>query len=90
MSASVRPLTRVDLPEAQRIVRRAFGTFLGARDLDAFWADFDYVYGRFGAEHVASFGAELDGANHRIISFKPPGVVNLSRSKKSLGACSLM
>jgi GNAT superfamily N-acetyltransferase len=62
MSASVRPLTRADLPEAQRIVRRAFGTFLGAPDLDAFWADFDYVYGRFGAEHVASFGAELDGA----------------------------
>jgi hypothetical protein len=61
MSAAVRPLTRADLPEAQRIVRRAFGTFLGAPDLDTFWTDFDYVFGRFGAEHVASFGAELDG-----------------------------
>ena len=61
MSVSVRPLTEADLPEAQRIVRRAFGTFLGAPDLDTFWTDFDYVYGRYGAEHVASFAAELDG-----------------------------
>src|SRR5690242_2294006 len=61
MSATVRPLARTDLPEAQRIVRRAFGTFLGAPDLDTFWTDFDYVYGRFGGEHVASFAAELDG-----------------------------
>src|SRR5271154_4535741 len=62
MSVSVRPLTRADLPEAQRILRRAFGTFLGAPDLDNFWTDFDYVYGRFGAEHIASFAAEHDGA----------------------------
>jgi predicted N-acetyltransferase YhbS len=61
MSATIRPLTSADLPEAQRIVRRAFGTFLGAPDLDTFWTDFDYVYGRFSAEHVASFGAQLDG-----------------------------
>jgi predicted N-acetyltransferase YhbS len=61
MSVTVRPLTEADLPEAQRIMRRAFGTFMGAPDLDTFWTDFDYVYGRFGAEHVASFAAELDG-----------------------------
>lgn len=61
MSVTVRPLTRADLPEAQRIVRRAFATFLGRPDLDTFWTDFDYVYGRFGAEHVVSFAAELDG-----------------------------
>jgi GNAT superfamily N-acetyltransferase len=60
MSVKVRPLTKADLPEAQRIVRRAFGTFLGAPDLETFWTDFDYVHGRFGAEHVASFAAELD------------------------------
>jgi hypothetical protein len=39
--ADVRPLTERDLSEAQRIVRRAFGTFLGAPDLDNFWTDFD-------------------------------------------------
>jgi GNAT superfamily N-acetyltransferase len=34
---------------------------LGAPDPENFWADRDYVYGRFGAEHVAGFAAELDG-----------------------------
>lgn len=40
---AVRRLGEGDLPEAQRIVRRAFGTFLEAPDLDSFWTDFDYV-----------------------------------------------
>jgi hypothetical protein len=59
---NTRPLAEHDLPEAQRIVRRAFGTFLGAPDLDTFWTDFDYVYGRFGAEHTVAFAADADGA----------------------------
>jgi GNAT superfamily N-acetyltransferase len=50
-----------DLPEAARIVRVAFGTFIGAPDPETFWADRDYVYGRQRAAHVASFGATLDG-----------------------------
>jgi GNAT superfamily N-acetyltransferase len=54
----IRALTEADLPEAQRIVRVAFGTFLGAPDPEHFWTDFDYVYGRFGAEHTAAFAAE--------------------------------
>jgi GNAT superfamily N-acetyltransferase len=62
MSAIVRPMTQSDLPAARRISRIAFGTFLGAPDPENFWADRDLVYGRFGAEHVASFAAELDGA----------------------------
>ena len=61
MSAIIRPLTEGDLPTARRILRTAFGTFLGAPDLENFWADRDLVYGRFGAEHVASFAAEVDG-----------------------------
>ncbi len=61
MSALIRPLTRADLPEARHICCTAFGTFLGAPDPENFWADRDYVHGRFGAEHVASFAAELDG-----------------------------
>jgi len=64
---AVRPLAERDLPEAQRIVRTAFGTFFGAPDLDSFWTDFDYVYGRHGAEHTASFaideGGRLAGSN---------------------------
>ena len=59
--AVIRALAERDLPQAQRIVRRAFAAFLGAPDPENFWTDFDYVYGRFGAEHVASFAAEQDG-----------------------------
>src|SRR5262249_10568914 len=63
----IRPLTEHDLAAARRILRIAFGTFLGAPDPENFWADLDYVYGRFAAEHVASFAAEADselvGAN---------------------------
>jgi GNAT superfamily N-acetyltransferase len=50
-----------DLPEAERIFRVAFGTFVGAPDSDVFWADRDYVYGRHRAPHVAAFGATIDG-----------------------------
>jgi hypothetical protein len=59
--ASIRPLAEGDLSEAQRIVRHAFATFLGVTDLENFWTDFDYVYGRFGAEHTAAFAAEQAG-----------------------------
>lgn len=57
----VSKLQEKDLPEAARIVRLAFGTFLGAPDPETFWTDRDYVYGRQPAAHVASFGATLDG-----------------------------
>ena len=50
--AIIRPLAEADLPAAQRIVRTAFGTFFGVPDLETFWTDFDYVYGRHGCgEH---------------------------------------
>jgi GNAT superfamily N-acetyltransferase len=59
--AVVNKLDEKDLPEAERIFRLAFGTFLGAPDPDTFWADRDYVYARHRAPHVAAFGASLDG-----------------------------
>jgi GNAT superfamily N-acetyltransferase len=61
MIAAVRPMAEADRAEARRILCTAFGTFLGAPDPENFWADLDYVYGRFGAEHVRSFTAERDG-----------------------------
>lgn len=61
MSAVIRPMVEADRPQARRICCTAFGTFLGAPDPENFWTDLDYVYGRFGAEHVASFAAEIDG-----------------------------
>ena len=58
---TVRPLEDSDVPEAQRIIRLAFGTFLGAPDPETFWSDLDYARGRYGAEHVVAFAAERDG-----------------------------
>jgi GNAT superfamily N-acetyltransferase len=60
-SPDIAPLSEEDLPEAERIFRVAFGTFLGAPDPNVFWADRDYVYGRHGAPHVAAFGATIEG-----------------------------
>ena len=57
----VRALAEDDLPEAQRTVRLAFGTFLGAPDPEGFWSDRDYVRGRWRAPHVAAFAAEVGG-----------------------------
>src|ERR1700739_4324756 len=61
MSAVIRLLTEGDLAAARRICSIAFGTFLGAPEPETFWGDRDYVYGRFGGEHIASFAAELNG-----------------------------
>ena len=55
------PLAEDDLPEAERILRLAFGTFLGDPEPETFWSDRDYVYGRWLAPHVAALGATLDG-----------------------------
>jgi len=60
-SPAIAPLVQADLPAAERIFRVAFGTFLGAPDPETFWADRDYLYGRWKAPHVAAFGAKLDG-----------------------------
>ena len=57
----VGPLDKKDLPEAERILRLAFGTFLGAPDPETFWSERDYIYGRQQAPHAAAFGARLDG-----------------------------
>jgi len=58
----IRPLVERDLPQALQIFQFAFGTFLEAPDPENFWTDRDLVYGRFGAEHTASFAAEHEGA----------------------------
>src|ERR1700689_5694082 len=57
----IAPLGERDLPEAERVLRLAFGTFLGVPEPDSFWTDRDFVYGRWRAPHVAALGAMLDG-----------------------------
>jgi predicted N-acetyltransferase YhbS len=93
LSAIIRPLTEGDLPAARRILRTAFGTFLGAPDPENFWADLDYVYGRFAAEHVASFAAEVDGelvgsnfaTNWGSVGFFGPLTVRPDRQAQGVG-----
>ena len=60
--ADIRPFAEADLPEANRLIRVAFGTFLRAPDPEQFWSDLDYLRGRFAAEHTAGFAAEQNGA----------------------------
>jgi GNAT superfamily N-acetyltransferase len=58
---TIGPLEERDLPQAERIFRLAFGTFLGIPEPETFASDRDLVYGRSRAPHVASFGATIDG-----------------------------
>jgi GNAT superfamily N-acetyltransferase len=58
---SVRPLREGDLSEADRIMRLAFGTFLGLPDPMTFMGDAGYVRTRWVAAPDAAFGAEVDG-----------------------------
>src|SRR5262249_17275528 len=55
-----RPLTARDLPTADRIIRLAFGTFVGAPEPEQFCSDLDYARTRWLADPTAAFGAELD------------------------------
>jgi GNAT superfamily N-acetyltransferase len=64
---SIRPLGESDLPEADRIMRLAFGTFLGLPDPSGFLGDAAYVRTRWLADPATAFAAcvndELVGSN---------------------------
>lgn len=60
-SVDIGPLRESDLPEADRIFRLAFGTFLGLPDPLAFGGDSDFVGTRWRAAPDAALGAYLDG-----------------------------
>jgi hypothetical protein len=57
----VRPLEEADLDEADRIMRLAFGTFLGLPDPGGFMGDADYVRTRWAADPASALAAEVDG-----------------------------
>ncbi len=63
----ISPLKKSELPEADRIVRLAFGTFLGIPDPLAFMDDRQYMAPRFHSPHVkivaARDGGRLIGSN---------------------------
>jgi GNAT superfamily N-acetyltransferase len=58
---NVRLLREADLPAADRIMRLAFGTFLGMPEPMQFMGDADYVRTRWLADHSAAFAAESGG-----------------------------
>jgi GNAT superfamily N-acetyltransferase len=57
----VRPLVEGDLDGAERIIRLAFGTFLGLSDPLRFMGDAGYAPTRFRADPAAALGAERNG-----------------------------
>jgi len=57
----IRSLREEDLPVADRIMRLAFGTFLGLPDPLKFMGDADYVRTRWLVDPSAVFGADLYG-----------------------------
>lgn len=60
-SVAVRPLQQSELDAADRIMRTAFGTFLGAPDPIAVFGDAQYVRPRYAAAPSWAFAAEVDG-----------------------------
>jgi predicted N-acetyltransferase YhbS len=58
---SIRPIEERDLDAADRIMRLAFGTFLGAPDPVKVFGDCDYIRSRFVAAPSWGFVAERDG-----------------------------
>jgi len=56
----IRQLRESDLPEADRVFRLAFGTFIGVPDPARFGGDADYVRSRWKADPSAALGA-FDG-----------------------------
>ena len=57
----IRPLQEDELGEADRIMRLAFGTFLGLPDPTSFMGDADYVRSRWAAEPTCALAAEAGG-----------------------------
>lgn len=62
MNIEIRELDPRDLPEADRIFRLAFGTFLGLPDPMSFMGDAELVSTRWRAAPAASLGAYIDDA----------------------------
>ncbi len=61
MTIRVRPLVESDLDEADRIMRLAFGTFMGLPDPMAMWGDGDYARSRWRSDPEGALAAEHNG-----------------------------
>jgi GNAT superfamily N-acetyltransferase len=61
MTIRVRPLVESDLDEADRIMRLAFGTFMGLPDPMAMWGDGGYAHSRWRSDPEGALAAEHNG-----------------------------
>ena len=61
VTATIRPVKESELAETDRVIRLAFGTFLGLPDPMQFMGDADYVRTRWKADPSAVVVAEHDG-----------------------------
>jgi GNAT superfamily N-acetyltransferase len=61
LEVSVRPLQEDDLPAADRVMRLAFGTFLGLPEPTTFMGDAGYIRSRWLSDPAAAFGAQVGG-----------------------------
>jgi hypothetical protein len=57
----VRPMKEEDLDEADRVMRLAFGTFLGTPEALKFLDNADFVHTRYWADPPGALAAEVDG-----------------------------
>jgi GNAT superfamily N-acetyltransferase len=97
MSIVVRPLEERDLPEADRIFRTAFGTFIGLPDPMTFLGDADLVFSRWRAAPSDAIAAEIDGelagstfvANWGSVGFFGPLTVRPEYWDWGVGRCLL-
>lgn len=62
MTVDIRPMRRSDIPDADRVVRIAFGTFLGMPEPEQCFAGQDYVRTRYAGTPEGAFVAVRDGA----------------------------
>lgn len=93
MKPIIRALKEVDLDEADRISRIAFGTFLGLLDPGTFYGDADFVRTRFRADPSLSLAAEMYGqlvgsnfvANWGSVGFFGPLTVRPDLWDKGIG-----
>lgn len=60
-TVTVRRLEAGDIPDADAVMRTAFGTHLGVPEPGSFGGDAEFVRTRSRAEHTAAFVAESDG-----------------------------
>jgi GNAT superfamily N-acetyltransferase len=69
MHVSIGPLEENDLPEADRIYRLAFGTFIGLPDPMTCFGDADHISTRFRADPSTAYGAKVvdDGDDGKLV-----------------------